>query len=652
MEDLRNDTRDGVAFIDLISVIAGESVTEVHAVPSTYVEMRENIERVLHFMSSKKIRMHHIQAKDIVDGNLKSIMRLILALAAHYKPKSVKHSSNNSRPGSKSPSVTGIAQGASAALAAARRTVAKAGSSFRRKGRDYHHRRYYHQESSSDQYSDSDQSFTQGDQSRVVPGREVDGASASSSPTTSAVYSPQTNVTTTPMLVPSTATVAGKSTEQVTCKDSGAELEETVFTPRRDQLVEKLQYDDLMSDYIKLAEAMNVIKKELAVLQDLLLSGQPPDGEESGASEVIEGTTPAEQIVILRSQLQQSQEVCNDLREELSKTKLEHMQFQGVKAGLQQRLSEQEILVSELKSDLLHKDFQQQNFESEKANILKQIQDKDKLIMDLRRDMSRRDQRIDHLQNELHLQEGLTKTLKSQIKDLNDRFRVVDETGATLKARVATQDKQMAKLAGRILHTKPDQQRPAPTGADEMSVLRDSLLSLRHCFTGSDPQQHTLDTLEQGISSLMERIPHSYNSSHSSSGSQSLYDHHIVSRKLNFDSTGDIRRSPITGIPGSSHTSFSPSKLDSPSINGQACTKVLYFTDNNATPSMLTICKPLGEITLKDFKAVLDRTGEFRYHFKALDPEFGTVKEEISNEDAVIPGWEGKIVAWIEQDTG
>ena len=81
-------------------------------------------------------------------------------------------------------------------------------------------RRYYHQESSSDQYSDSDQSFTQGDQSRVVPGREVDGASASSSPTTSAVYSPQTNVTTTPMLVPSTATVAGKSTEQVTCKSA------------------------------------------------------------------------------------------------------------------------------------------------------------------------------------------------------------------------------------------------------------------------------------------------------------------------------------------------------------------------------------------------------------------------------------------------
>ena len=57
-------------------------------------------------------------------------------------------------------------------------------------------------------------------------------------------------------------------------------------------------------------------------------------------------------------------------------------------------------------------------------------------------------------------------------------------------------------------------------GADEMSVFRDSLLSLRHCFNVSDPNQHTLDTLEQGISSLIERIPYSLNSSHSSSGSQ------------------------------------------------------------------------------------------------------------------------------------
>ncbi|XP_052285903.1 dixin-like isoform X2 [Dreissena polymorpha] len=674
VEDLRNDARDGVAFVDLISVIAGETIAGVHDVPSTYAEMKENVERILQFMSSKKIRMHHIMAKDIVDGNLKSIMRLILALAAHYKPKSVKQSSQGSSRGSsradkRSPNVSSIAQGAAAALTAARRHVAKAGNSFRRKGHDYHHsRRHYHNESSSDQYSDSDTSF-HADHPRIVPGRErgdVDGASAGSSPNSSTVHSPPT------MLVSSTSSMGhedtmsslevtmssvskSKSADYIGYKDSGTELEDSVFTPAREPMVYKTQYDDLMGEYLKLAEAMTYIKKDLGMLQDLLLSGQPPDGAESGFKDVIEGTTPEEQIVVLRSQLQQSHEVCSSLREELSRNKLEMMQIQGIKAGLQQRISDQENNIATLKSELLRRDFQKQNFDSEQANFLKQLQDKDKLVTDLKKDIARRDQRIDHLQHELQMQvsekENATRSLKLQVKELSDRFRVVDETGASLRARLASQDEQMARLAGRILHTKPDKNeliRPPPTGADKLGVLQESLSSLRRCFSPTDPQQHTLDTIEQGISTLVERLP--LNTSGGSSGGNSSLGEPHVSRKLNFDGTGDVRRSPITAIPGSRQSSFHPNKLGSPPLSTTS-TKVLYFKDNSTTPSMLTINKRLGEITLHDFKGAFERPNQYRFHFKALDPEFGTVKEEISNEDAIIPGWEGKIVAWVEPDT-
>ncbi|KAL4228612.1 Dixin [Mactra antiquata] len=676
VEDLRNDTRDGVAFIDLISVISGEMISGVHEVPSTYTEMKENVEKILHFMSSKKIRMHRILAKDIVDGNSKSIMRLILALAAHYKPDSVKHSSTGSH-GSRSsdahssPNVSAIAQGASAALTAARRHVAKAGSSFRRKGREYHHqRRSYYQESSSDQYSDSDTSF-HADHPRIIPGRErgdVDGASAGSSPTSSSVHSPKVPIMSsisTPKSNQNSSVSKSRSADYITYKDSGTELDDSVFTPGRggtstgSDVVKRTQYDDLMSEYIKLADAMSVIKKDLSQLQDLLLSGQPPDGEESSNNIVVEGTTPEEQIVILRSQLQQSKEVCAGLREELSKNKIDLMQIQGVKAGLQQRINDQETTISQLKNELLQRDFQKQKNDSEQVNVSRQLQDKDKAISDLRKDITRRDMRIDHLQQELQMQinekESATKSLKLQVKELNDRFKVVDETGATLKARVATQDKQMARLAGRILHTKNDQIRPPPTGADELGVLKESVTSLRQYFLNTDPQQHTLDTIEQGISTLIERIPNT-NQTSSSTGHMGGFDSN-VSRKLNFDGTGDIRRSPITAIPGSKQPSectnhgFNPRKLDSPPAGNQNCTKVLYFTDSSTTPSMLTINRRLGEITLRDFKSAFDRPGPYRYHFKALDPEFGTVKEEISNEESIIPGWEGKIVAWIEKDT-
>lgn len=52
----------------------------------------------------------------------------------------------------------------------------------------------------------------------------------------------------------------------------------------------------------------------------------------------------------------------------------------------------------------------------------------------------------------------------------------------------------------------------------------------------------------------------------------------------------------------------------------------------------LFLCR-LGEVTLKDFKVAIDREGTHRYHFKALDPEFGTVKEEVSVEFSYQPLW-------------
>lgn len=55
--------------------------------------MRENLDRILQFMAAKRIRMTHITSKEVAEGNLKSIMRVILALAAHYKPQSVKAAS-------------------------------------------------------------------------------------------------------------------------------------------------------------------------------------------------------------------------------------------------------------------------------------------------------------------------------------------------------------------------------------------------------------------------------------------------------------------------------------------------------------------------------------------------------------------------------
>ncbi|XP_053819250.1 dixin isoform X5 [Vidua macroura] len=135
VQDLRQDLRDGVTLALLIEIVAGEKLSGIELNPSSQQEMRENVEKVLQFVASRKIRMHQTSAKDIVEGNLKSTMRLILALAAHFKPGSGRAGTPGSGgrswaapPGSLRPrSAAAVAQGAVAALADVRQDVQQSG---------------------------------------------------------------------------------------------------------------------------------------------------------------------------------------------------------------------------------------------------------------------------------------------------------------------------------------------------------------------------------------------------------------------------------------------------------------------------------------------------------------------------------------------
>uniref|UniRef100_A0A667Z0T0 DIX domain-containing protein n=1 Tax=Myripristis murdjan TaxID=586833 RepID=A0A667Z0T0_9TELE len=172
--------------------------------------------------------------------------------------------------------------------------------------------------------------------------------------------------------------------------------------------------------------------------------------------------------------------------------------------------------------------------------------------------------------------------------------------------------------------------KPAPSVSGVSAVLqllKDALKSLRNNFREHDPQHHTLDTLEQGIASLVDRL-------------------HVLHT---YRGRG---KSPRRKTAHTDSDSWPSTKVSHPHSSPSAFTKILYFTGQSPKPSMINIPKRLGEVTLKDVKAAVDREGNFRYHFKALDPEFGTVKEEVFLDGAIVPGWEGKIVAWVEEDHG
>ena len=94
VENLQNDMKDGVCLIHLIEVISGHVLDDVNLTPKTLIDYKDNIEKILKFMHDNSIKMHHTTSKEIVDGALKPIMRLILALAAHFKPNNVQHYSS------------------------------------------------------------------------------------------------------------------------------------------------------------------------------------------------------------------------------------------------------------------------------------------------------------------------------------------------------------------------------------------------------------------------------------------------------------------------------------------------------------------------------------------------------------------------------
>ncbi|KAG8141619.1 hypothetical protein E2320_007208 [Naja naja] len=89
-------------------------------------------------------------------------------------------------------------------------------------------------------------------------------------------------------------------------------------------------------------------------------------------------------------------------------------------------------------------------------------------------------------------------------------------------------------------------------------------------FSGHDPQHHTIDSLEQGISSLMERL------------------HRMEVQKRQEKRPANVGNEYRESWPSNSKL---PHSHSTPAVSSSACTKVLYFTDRSLTPFMVSIPK-------------------------------------------------------------
>ncbi|XP_041949076.1 segment polarity protein dishevelled homolog DVL-2-like isoform X1 [Alosa sapidissima] len=75
-------------------------------------------------------------------------------------------------------------------------------------------------------------------------------------------------------------------------------------------------------------------------------------------------------------------------------------------------------------------------------------------------------------------------------------------------------------------------------------------------------------------------------------------------------------------------------------------TKIIYHIDEEETPYLVKIPIPSEQITLLDFKQVLNKPN-YKFFFKSMDQDFGVVKEEISDDAAKLPCFNGRVVSWL-----
>ncbi|XP_042566827.1 dixin-A [Cyprinus carpio] len=645
VSDLRQDLRDGVVLAHLIEIVAGELLDGIHYVPHNDQERKQNVEKVLQFVSSKRIRMPQTSARDIVEGNLKSAMRLILALAAHFKPSAsashragagVGRSSTGSSANHRPHSTMAMAQNAAAALAAARQDASRPGRSV------FHLRQEWSRCCSGEEDSEnpcrSVRALVQQYEGQKGTFEEETEARSTGLSSPSPTHTPKDFISLSDVKAGLLDTLSREKT--IKSEDTvKLALCDQAIVSGHDGLAGGCTWEDkLCEQQEQLEREMQEARKMVSSLQALLLHGSLPEDEQEVSLSLGEGVENAEQqLVVIRSRLDQSMEESQELKRELLRFRQEARNLQGVKDALQQRMAVQESSVLQLKQELLRTSMAKDELAGQSAELQRKLEERNRLLSEYKKELGQKDRLLQQ-------QQPKQNQPPTNITDINNNHMM----GACLQRELEHKESILKELMSHETEELPGSQNngyshpPVTTskphyGAEELQLVRDALRSLRNSFGGHDPQHHTLDTLEQGVASLMDRL-------------YDLEARHKQEKRTRGKSPGHkASHSDRDSWPPTSKMAHSQS---SPALNSSACTKVLYFTDHSLTPFMINIPKRLGEVTLRDFKAAVDREGNYRYHFKALDPEFGTVKEEVFQDDAVVPGWEGKIVAWVEEDHG
>ena len=629
--DLSSALRDGVTLLQLAEVLSGREVPAVSREPSCEEDRESNISRVLSFLLAEGLEVSSVSAREIMGGNMKHLLRVIYAMACHYKAAPIQRTGAPTEDNSsRSPAVSEYAR--------LKRQV----NEFEKKLRgnaliDKYRRMSINSNVLSDLETaggggyDTDDTVCDSDGSEHSPVSIPKGTHSDrleepiyvNLPRCSSLpYEPahdfasilrqggaNTDSATQSLMFNGESGVVKNREVHVYSEDSTDQIV-TVSPILRESTVETC-LDDLSASLSDLTP----IKQQIIEVQNVLGRSTLPCDLSS-------------EVSALRSQLGDLRAQCEEKSCQLSESEQKREELSSELSSVVQECTDLSNRLTEslsIRADVLRKDYLLQNSESENLSLRISVREKDEII--------------NQLKGRLLLRQELVTTLESQVSELNSE----------------------KERRGRVSELHPsDAQGHLSTRVKEVCEI---LFALRSRVSKDPPSTHMIDSIENGLYAIVERLY--YYAARTlkrpkpdSRGAQGSRERGL-GRARRSESPGSSDNASVSGYKEEC-TDLDPSQLvvfdicQSPQTHEappapRPYTQLLYYINKQEAPCRVGIQKPASDVRLSDVKCHINRVGSFSYHFKVEDPDFGALKEEINGDTDRVPIYKkNTVVVYLE----
>ncbi|XP_019853697.1 PREDICTED: dixin-like [Amphimedon queenslandica] len=695
--DLRSGMQDGITLINLVEIAANSEIPFVDRNPLSASARRSNIEKAIAFLNSDGANLGTDSTKDIIDGSMKGVMRVILAIAEKYNPRSVRPVPKTGAPP---------------------QLVSGGGGGGGGPGYTQDHPHYVSPQTihptdihhSPRATSPLTSTFMTGGGGGGVAGINTlpqQGGALSQSYNTPQPFHPSQPVALSQsqglgphpptssysLSQPTQAPPDGIYSTPIDSLPQHVTQHITRFVPRNRVLVPRPN---------RTMTNTSIQNHKPPVLLPLPNDPPPPlppppirnEENRENRDPKQSKTEPSEEVVLSAEFQNEIGGIVNQLSEfKTELLKLHGVLLDNINGGVSDadqeaselnvklplelaniQISEKDREIEELCEKLKNLEEQSKKVDSECDTLRNMVMERNQFITSMKSEIYRKEYRNDtervDLQTQLHHKEKTAKVLEGEVSllkaslegkdrevtDMREKIRQHESIELELREELDRAKGELLRLASNeeSLHIKLSSRDKRITTLEERleeggggggkrfdtSLITDETDSIRRkleILKGSLDQQQLglLDNLEKSISELYAKL----NSTDSRSFSPSRRP-----RRYHEERREEKRRRHKASKEETAvyHTIANPSN---------DWTKVFYYMtgDKTETPYVTTVPRKSNEVRLKDFKAVFDRQGSYRFYFKTQDPDCGVVREEIVSEDQLLPDWNGKIMVWVSE---